>query len=68
MQTIVELTLTSQGPHLREITRQLRTGNVHQPKFPHTRRIDDLAGPYGAAIILSGAIVGAIYWALSASR
>ena len=30
--------------------------------------IDDLAGPYGAAIILSGAIVGAIYWALSASR
>jgi hypothetical protein len=30
--------------------------------------IDDLAGPYGAAIIVSGAIIGAIYWVLSASR
>ena len=30
--------------------------------------IDDLAGPYGAAIVVSGAIIGAIYWVLSASR
>ena len=30
--------------------------------------IDDLAGPYGAAIIVSGAIIDAIYWVLSASR
>jgi hypothetical protein len=30
--------------------------------------IDDLAGPYGAAMIVSGAIIGAIYWVLSASR
>jgi|SoiMethySBSTD1v2_1073268.scaffolds.fasta_scaffold2878063_2 hypothetical protein len=31
-------------------------------------RIDDLAGPYGAAIIVSGTIIGAIYWVLSGSR
>ena len=30
--------------------------------------IDDLAGPYGAAIVVSGAIIGALYWVLSASR
>jgi hypothetical protein len=30
--------------------------------------IDDLAGPYGAANVVSGAIIGAIYWVLSASR
>jgi len=30
--------------------------------------IDDLAGPYGAAIVVSGALIGAIYWVLSASR
>ena len=30
--------------------------------------IDDLAGPYGGAIVVSGAIIGAIYWVLSASR
>jgi hypothetical protein len=30
--------------------------------------IDDLAGPYGAAIVVSGAIIGAIYWVLSTSR
>lgn len=30
--------------------------------------IDDLAGPYGAAIVVSGAILGAIYRVLSALR
>jgi hypothetical protein len=30
--------------------------------------IDDLAGPYGAVMIVSGAIIGAIYLFLSASR
>jgi hypothetical protein len=29
--------------------------------------IDDLAGPYAAAIAVSGAIIGAICWVLSAS-
>ena len=30
--------------------------------------IYDLAGPYGAAMIVSGALIGAIYWLLRASR